>query len=170
MLGCGQRVSQLHLGGGTPAFLGDTELSALMQTLRQNFQLLPGAELSIEVDPRTVSPARLQCQAALGFNRLSLGVQDVDAGVQRAVQRIQPAEQVQALIAAARRIGFEVIDVDLIYGLPRQTPESFARTVGQVAGLRPDRIALYAHLPQRFKRQRRIEQRERFSCILHRPK
>ena len=158
VLGRGQSVSQLHLGGGTPTFLSDDELSQLMALLRENFKLAPGAEVSIEVDPRTASPDRLQHLARLGFNRLSFGVQDFDADVQQAVHRIQPFEQVRDLMAAARRIGFESINADLIYGLPRQTPESFARSVAQVAQLRPDRIALYAyaHLPQRFKPQRRI--------------
>ena len=100
--------------------------------------------MSIEVDPRTASPERLQHLATLGFNRLSFGVQDFDPDVQLAVHRVQPYEQVLALMAAAREIGFESINADLIYGLPKQTPESFARTVNQIAGLRPDRIALYA--------------------------
>ena len=158
VLGPDQAVSQLHLGGGTPTFLSDAELSRLMAMLRDAFRLAPGAETSIEVDPRTASPARLQHMAALGFNRLSFGVQDFDPEVQLAVHRVQPFEQVRDLMLAARQIGFESINADLIYGLPKQTPESFARTIDQVAGLRPDRIALYAyaHLPQRFKPQRRI--------------
>ena len=158
VLGRGEAVSQLHLGGGTPTFLSDAELSQLMAMLRENFKIAAGAEISIEVDPRTASPQRLQHLAALGFNRLSFGVQDFDADVQKAVHRVQPFEQVRELMVAARAIGFESINADLIYGLPLQTPESFARTVAQVAALRPDRIALYAyaHLPQRFKPQRRI--------------
>ncbi|MBK8666191.1 MAG: oxygen-independent coproporphyrinogen III oxidase [Burkholderiales bacterium] len=157
-IGAGQVLSQLHLGGGTPTFFNDEELGELMAMLRRNFQLVPGGEYSIEVDPRTVDAGRLETLARLGFNRLSFGVQDFDPLVQKAVHRIQPAEQVFALVDAARRIGFESINVDLIYGLPKQTPESFARTIAQVAELRPDRIALYsyAHLPQRFKPQRRI--------------
>ncbi|MBE2261261.1 MAG: oxygen-independent coproporphyrinogen III oxidase [Burkholderiaceae bacterium] len=157
-LGTGQSVSQLHLGGGTPTFLSDDELSELMALLRRNFALVPGGEYSIEIDPRTIDEARLQTLARLGFNRLSFGVQDFDPAVQKAVHRVQPAEQVFALVAAARRIGFESVNVDLIYGLPKQTPESFDRTLAQVAELRPDRIALYAyaHLPERFKPQRRI--------------
>ena len=157
-LGSGQSVSQLHLGGGTPTFLSDGELSGLMAMLRAAFRLAPGAEVSIEVDPRTASPDRLRHLAVLGFNRLSFGVQDFDPDVQLAVHRVQPYAQVRDLMVAAREIGFESINVDLIYGLPKQTPESFARTVNQVAGLRPDRIALYAyaHLPERFKPQRRI--------------
>lgn len=115
--------------------------------------------MSVEVDPRTVTRERLQHLARLGFNRLSFGVQDFDEQVQRAVHRVQPFESVRMLMEAAREIGFESINVDLIYGLPKQNPVSFAKTVQQVNSLRPDRIALYAyaHLPQRFKPQRRIE-------------
>ena len=151
-------LSQLHLGGGSPTFLSDAELSQLMDMLRRHFRIAPGAEISIEVDPRTVDAQRLAHLRALGFNRLSYGVQDFDPDVQRAVHREQSLQSVQALMAAARSLGFESINVDLIYGLPLQTPESFTRTVNQVAALRPDRIALYgyAHLPQRFKPQRRI--------------
>ena len=157
-VGAGQSVSQLHLGGGTPTFFNDDELGELMAMLRRNFSLVPGGEYSIEVDPRTVDETRLATLARLGFNRLSFGVQDFDPIVQKAVHRIQPASQVFALVDAARRIGFESVNVDLIYGLPMQTPESFDRTLAQVSELRPDRIALYAyaHLPERFKPQRRI--------------
>lgn len=158
VLGTQQPVSQLHLGGGTPTFLSDDELRELMHVLRRSFALAPGAECSVEIDPRTVDAGRLQLLADLGFNRISFGVQDFDPEVQKAVHRVQPYEQVAALMSEARRIGFDSINVDLIYGLPRQTPESFARTLGQVSQLRPDRIALYAyaHLPERFKPQRRI--------------
>ncbi|GAB1386610.1 oxygen-independent coproporphyrinogen III oxidase [Melaminivora sp.] len=156
--GVGQQVSQLHLGGGTPTFLSDDGLRELMNIIKRSFTLVPGGEYSIEVDPRTVDEQRLALLAELGFNRLSFGVQDFDPEVQKAVHRVQPAEQVFALVESARRLGFESINVDLIYGLPRQTPESFERTLAQVAQLRPDRIALYAyaHLPERFKAQRRI--------------
>ncbi|MBX3658053.1 MAG: oxygen-independent coproporphyrinogen III oxidase [Ramlibacter sp.] len=157
-IGLGQTVSQLHLGGGTPTFLNDDELGELMAMLRRSFNLAPGGEYSIEVDPRTVDEERLKVLARLGFNRISFGVQDFDPDVQKAVHRVQPAEQVFQLMEQARAIGFESVNVDLIYGLPRQTPESFARTLRQVQQLRPDRIALYAyaHLPERFKPQRRI--------------
>ncbi|MBU3739528.1 MAG: oxygen-independent coproporphyrinogen III oxidase [Rhodoferax sp.] len=157
-LGEGQAVSQLHLGGGSPTFLSDAELRGLMHTLRSRFALAPGGEYSIEIDPRTVDAARLDTLGDLGFNRLSFGVQDFDPAVQKAVHRVQPAEQVFSLVEAARRRGFDSVNVDLIYGLPRQTAESFERTLGQVVDLRPDRIALYgyAHLPERFKPQRRI--------------
>jgi oxygen-independent coproporphyrinogen-3 oxidase len=157
-MGQGQVVSQLHLGGGSPTFLSDDELRELMHMLRRNFSLVPGGEYSIEIDPRTIDEKRLDTLAELGFNRLSFGVQDFDPAVQKAVHRIQPAEQVFALVAAAREKGFESVNADLIYGLPEQTPESFERTIGQIIELRPDRIALYAyaHLPERFKPQRRI--------------
>lgn len=158
-MGQGQSVSQLHFGGGTPTFLNDAELAELMGMITTAFTLVPGGEYSIEVDPRTVDETRLQALFKLGFNRLSFGVQDFDPDVQKAVHRIQPAEEVFALVAAARRIGFESVNVDLIYGLPHQTAASFARTLEQVNTLRPDRIALYAyaHLPERFKPQRRID-------------
>ena len=161
-LGRGQSVSQLHLGGGTPTFLSDDELRQLMVMLREAFEFVPGGEYSVEVDPRTVDESRLALLAALGFNRLSLGVQDFDPAVQKAVHRIQPADQVFQLVDASRRLGFESVNVDLIYGLPLQTPESFDRTLEQVKRLLPDRIALYAyaHLPERFKPQRRIHATE----------
>jgi oxygen-independent coproporphyrinogen-3 oxidase len=157
-LGAREPASQLHLGGGTPTFLSDEELTRLLGALREAFRFLPDAEMSIEVDPRTVTAERLAHLARLGFNRLSFGVQDFDPDVQRAVHREQSRESVAALMASARELGFKSINVDLIYGLPLQTPASFARTTAQVAALRPDRIALYAyaHLPTRFKPQRRI--------------
>jgi oxygen-independent coproporphyrinogen III oxidase len=159
VLGTQQKVTQLHLGGGSPTFLTDDELRGLMGMLRSHFQLVPGGEYAIEVDPRTIDVARLDALASMGFNRLSFGVQDFDPVVQKAVHRVQPAEQVFALVAAARERGFESINVDLIYGLPHQTPASFDRTLAQIVALRPDRIALYAyaHLPERFKPQRRID-------------
>ncbi len=161
-LGTGQAVSQLHLGGGSPTFLTDDELRELMTMLRNNFTMVPGGEYSIEVDPRTIDASRLDTLAELGFNRLSFGVQDFDPAVQKSVNRVQPAEQVFALVAAARERNFDSINVDLIYGLPLQNPESFDRTLAQVVELRPERIALYAyaHLPERFKPQRRIETTE----------
>ena len=157
--GAQPKVSQLHFGGGSPTFLSDAELAELMRTLHAAFRIPAQAEQSIEVDPRTVTPERLAHLRALGFNRLSFGVQDFDPAVQQAVHRVQPYEQVAALMKSARQLGFTSINADLIYGLPRQTPESFARTVQQIGELKPDRIALYAyaHLPQRFKPQRRID-------------
>ncbi len=161
-LGVGQTISQLHLGGGSPTFFSDDELSELMSMIKRSFTLAPGGEYSIEVDPRTVNDKRLAHLAELGFNRLSFGVQDFDEEVQKAVHRIQPAEQVFSLVETARRLKFESVNVDLIYGLPKQTPESFSRTLAQIVELRPNRIALYAyaHLPERFKPQRRISEYE----------
>lgn len=162
VLGRDQPVSQLHLGGGTPTFLADEELARLMQVLRTSFRLVPGGEYSIEVDPRTVSPQRLSHLVSLGFNRISLGVQDFDPDVQKAVHRVQSFDSVARLIEQARELGIESVNADLIYGLPRQTATSFARTLELMGQLRPDRIALYgyAHLPARFKPQRRIDASE----------
>ena len=157
-LGRGQPVSQLHLGGGSPTFLDDAQLGRLMGMLHAAFSFLPEGERSIEVDPRTVDATRLRHLADLGFNRLSLGVQDFDPAVQQAIHRVQPLALVAELMVAARELGFGSINLDLIHGLPRQTVESFDRTLDEVCRLRPDRIALYgyAHLPERFKAQRRI--------------
>ncbi|HET9821111.1 MAG TPA: oxygen-independent coproporphyrinogen III oxidase [Burkholderiaceae bacterium] len=157
-LGPRQRVTQLHFGGGTPTFLSDEELTRVMGVIRGAFDITADAECSIEVDPRTATPERLSHLWSLGLNRISFGVQDFDPEVQEAVHRIQPFEQVQALMTAARGLGYESINVDLIYGLPRQRPDNFARTIERVIGISPDRIALYgyAHLPERFKPQRRI--------------
>jgi oxygen-independent coproporphyrinogen III oxidase len=157
-LGAGRPVSQLHFGGGSPTFLSDSELTRVMTTLGGAFQLTPDSEVSIEVDPRTVTPDRLAHFRKLGFNRLSFGVQDFDPEVQQAVHRVQSFEMVEGLMKSARALGYVSINADLIYGLPKQTPESFARTIQQMGELRPDRIALYAyaHLPERFKPQRRI--------------
>jgi oxygen-independent coproporphyrinogen-3 oxidase len=157
-LGAGRPVSQLHFGGGSPTFLSDAELTRLMSALTGRFRLTPDSEVSIEVDPRTVTAERLAHFRTLGFNRLSFGVQDFDADVQQAVHRVQSFEMVEGLMKSARALGYVSINADLIYGLPKQTPESFARTIQQMGELRPDRIALYAyaHLPERFKPQRRI--------------
>ena len=158
-LGRGQSLSQLHFGGGSPTFLTDDELERVLGMLQSAFRFAPGGEYSIEIDPRTIDVERLKRLAAMGFNRLSFGVQDFDPHVQQAVHRVQPYDQVAGLMAAARAEGFDSINTDLIYGLPRQTLASFRRTLEQVISLRPERVALYAyaHLPQRFKPQRRID-------------
>ena len=158
MLGEDRRVRQMHWGGGTPTFLSDHELRVVWEMLRSNFQFEPDGEYAIEIDPRSCSPETIGLLAELGFNRASFGVQDFDPAVQRAVNRIQPYEMTRDVIAASRASGFKSLNVDLIYGLPRQSVSSFTDTVESVLGLRPDRIALYsyAHLPQRFKPQRRI--------------
>ena len=153
-----RRISQLHWGGGTPTFLSFTEMSRLMAALRCHFQFAADGEFSIEIDPRTVEPGTIPHLARLGFNRMSLGVQDHDPAVQKAIHRIQPPEMTRAALHAARDNGFKSVSFDLIYGLPKQSRDSFARTLDDVLELRPDRIALYsyAHLPSRFKPQRRI--------------
>jgi oxygen-independent coproporphyrinogen-3 oxidase len=153
-----RRVRQMHWGGGTPTFLSDEELRGVWETLRANFDFDPNGEYAIEIDPRSCSPATIRVLADLGFNRASFGVQDFDPGVQRAVNRIQPYEMTRDVIAASRECGFKSLNVDLIYGLPRQSVASFSETVERLLALRPDRIALYsyAHLPGRFKPQRRI--------------
>lgn len=151
-------LSQLHLGGGTPTFLSHPEMRRLMVMLREYFDFSEDAEISIEIDPRTVTTETLMLLAELGFNRTSLGVQDFDAEVQKAVHRIQPYEMVAQTVGDSRAAGFGSINFDLIYGLPKQNLESFSKTLDQVIALSPDRIALYnyAHLPTRFKPQRRI--------------
>jgi oxygen-independent coproporphyrinogen-3 oxidase len=157
-MGDDRNVAQLHWGGGTPTFLADAELVALMRMLGKHFSLARDGEFSIEVDPRKVTPERVALLAELGFNRISLGVQDFDPAVQRAVNRVQSVTETEAIIRAARLHGFRSVNVDLIYGLPKQTLEGFARTLEQVLESDPDRIALYsyAHLPTIFKPQRRI--------------
>lgn len=157
-LGAQRATAQLHLGGGTPTFLQAHELTTLMQGIQRHFQFTADAELSIEIDPRTVNAESLSFLAELGFNRTSFGVQDFDMAVQQTINRIQPLEMVASTIAASRAAGFESVNTDLIYGLPKQSIESFSQTVDALVSLRPDRIALYnyAHLPQRFKSQRLI--------------
>lgn len=153
-----QRVEQLHLGGGTPTFLSHSELRRLMDCLRQHFNLASGGDFSIEIDPREADWSTMGLLRELGFNRISLGVQDLDPEVERAVNRLQSLEETRAIIEAARTLEFRSVNVDLIYGLPKQTPESFARTVEEIIALQPDRLSVfnYAHLPERFKPQRRI--------------
>lgn len=157
-VGGSRNVSQLHLGGGTPTFLEPDELRALMAALRAHFNFLPGGEYSIEIDPRKVSYEKVATLAELGFNRMSLGVQDFDPQVQVAVNRIQSIDETRAVIEAARENDVRSVSIDLIYGLPKQSEASFDRTLDQVLMLAPDRVSLYsyAHLPEMFKPQRRI--------------
>jgi len=161
-LGGSKQVAQLHWGGGTPTFLSDEEMMRLMSLLRRRFEFLPGGEYSIEIDPRSVDPKRAHFLAELGFNRMSLGIQDFDPEVQQAVNRLQSFEQTRDVLNAARDAGFKSVSVDLIYGLPRQTLEGFRATLERTLSLLPDRIALYsyAHLPQIFMPQRRIHETE----------
>lgn len=153
-------VQQLHWGGGTPTFLEDDQIRKLMQQIGRYFQLKEDdrGEYSIEIDPRTASVHTIGLLRDIGFNRLSLGVQDFDPRVQKAVNRIQSFELTQSIIDAARQADYKSVNVDLIYGLPLQSVESFADTLEKLVELNPDRIALYnyAHLPTRFPPQRRI--------------
>ncbi|MGL4318314.1 MAG: oxygen-independent coproporphyrinogen III oxidase, partial [Pseudomonas sp.] len=155
-----QPVEQLHLGGGTPTFLSHDELRRLMEHLRRHFNLLDddSGDYGIEIDPREADWPTMGLLRELGFNRVSLGVQDLDPDVQRAINRLQSLEQTRTIVEAARTLQFRSVSIDLIYGLPKQTPESFARTVAEVIALQPDRLSLfnYAHLPERFLPQRRI--------------
>lgn len=149
-LGPDRRTAQLHFGGGTPTFLSPDELRELMAMLRGHFNFLPDAELGIEIDPRTVNVGTMTMLAELGFNRTSFGVQDFDPAVQQSVNRIQPYEMVEKAVTASRKAGFESVNADLIYGLPKQSLESFNRNhLDRVIELAPERIALYnyAHLP-----------------------
>ena len=158
LLGKDRAVRAMHWGGGTPTFLLEEDLRRLAKMFRDAFDFQPGAEVAIEIDPRSCGAERMHVLAEAGFNRASFGIQDFDPDVQRAVNRIQPFELTRDAIVAARALGFKSVNADLIYGLPKQTVESFSRTVERVLDLRPDRIALYsyAHLPARFKPQIRI--------------
>ena len=153
-------VEQMHWGGGTPNFFRIEQLAGLFNDLRSNFDMDPQGEYSIEIDPRYADPAYISELHDLGFNRISMGVQDFDPDVQRAVHRIQNEALTLELIAAARHCGFQSVNIDLIYGLPKQTLISFDRTLARVIEASPDRVALYnyAHLPHLFKPQRRIHE------------
>ncbi|MFH6567404.1 MULTISPECIES: oxygen-independent coproporphyrinogen III oxidase [Pseudomonas] len=159
-----QKVEQLHFGGGTPTFLSHDELRQLMAKLRQHFNLLDddSGDYGIEIDPREADWSTMGLLRELGFNRVSIGLQDLDPDVQRAVNRMQSLEETRAVIDAARTLQFRSINIDLIYGLPKQTPEAFARTIDEVISLQPDRLSVfnYAHLPERFMPQRRINTNE----------
>jgi oxygen-independent coproporphyrinogen-3 oxidase len=156
-----REVIQLHLGGGTPNFLRPREIEEIVESVRSHFRLTSCADrdFSLELDPRFVLDGDIAAYARLGFNRASLGVQDFDPEVQKAVNRIQSVEQTLRVIEDCRREGFRSVNVDLIYGLPKQTPGGFARTLDTVLDVRPDRLAIYgyAHLPDLFKAQRQIE-------------
>lgn len=159
-----RRVEQLHWGGGTPTFLSHDQMARLMDQTRRHFSLADDAngEYSIEIDPREADGSTVALLRRLGFNRMSLGVQDFEPRVQTAVNRIQSESETLEVLEAARAEGFRSISVDLIYGLPFQTVESFLRTLGRVVAFAPDRVSVfnYAHLPERFKPQRRINAAE----------
>ncbi|HRD33296.1 MAG TPA: oxygen-independent coproporphyrinogen III oxidase [Rhodocyclaceae bacterium] len=158
-LGGSRQVTQLHLGGGTPTFLAHDEMRQLMASVRSRFTLVPNGEYSIEVDPRKVDFETVKMLADLGFNRMSVGVQDFNHDVQVAVNRVQSVDETRLVMESARATGFKSVSMDLIYGLPKQNVISFNRTLEEVLELSPDRISLYsyAHLPGLFKPQRRID-------------
>lgn len=156
-----RRVVQLHFGGGTPTFLNPDELRDIVAMLRAHFPFAPEneGEFSIEIDPRTVDGEYLAALREMGFNRVSFGVQDIDPDVQRAINRIQPLQEIADMVAHARKLGFHSVSCDLIYGLPLQTRTRFADTIDAVIALAPDRLALfnYAHLPQLFGAQKQMD-------------
>lgn len=157
-------VVQLHLGGGTPNFLSPGQLARLLERLERHlpFSPSPRRDFSIELDPRTVTDGQVRALAQLGFNRASLGVQDFNPEVQQAIHRVQSIGQTLEVIEACRDSGMRSVNVDLIYGLPRQSLDGFERTLETIIGVRPDRLAIYgyAHLPQLFKGQRHIPSAE----------
>lgn len=157
-----REVVQLHLGGGTPNFLDAVQLEELVDTFASHFRLasVKSREVSIELDPRCVRDGDIAAMATIGFNRASLGVQDFDPQVQQAVNRVQSVEETLAVVDACRRHGFRSVNIDLIYGLPRQNAQGFARTLDIVTAARPDRLAIYsyAHMPQLFRPQRQIDE------------
>jgi len=155
-------LTQVHFGGGTPTFLSDQQLAEVMAVIRHEFRLDDDAEISLELDPRQFSVERLTQLRQIGFNRLSMGVQDFDPVVQQRVNREQDEGQITQLIVAMKRLGFTSTNIDLIYGLPRQTAESFQYTLQRVLALRPDRLSVfnYAHMPELFAAQRKIKSHE----------
>lgn len=154
-----RQVEQMHFGGGTPTFLSNQQILRLSEKLQSVFNFSKHGEYSIEIDPRGVDEGTIKALAKARFNRISLGVQDFNTAVQKAVNRVQSFEQTQSVIKLARDYNFESISIDLIYGLPKQSVESFKTTLKQISELKPDRISLfnYAHLPELFKPQRRID-------------
>jgi oxygen-independent coproporphyrinogen-3 oxidase len=153
-------LRQIHWGGGTPTFLTMEQIESIMKTIRDVF-IVPdkkSTEISIEVDPRALRIEDIKTLASMGFNRMSMGVQDFDLNVQKSINRVQSYEMTRDMVAEARRYGFESINLDLIYGLPLQTKETFQETLEKVIEISPDRISVfnYAHLPHRFKPQRKI--------------
>lgn len=153
-----QKVMQCHLGGGTPSFLTRSQISRLMAILTSHYTFDDECEMSIEIDPRGVDVGYLNHLRTEGFNRISIGVQDIDETVQQAINRVQSIDHIKTLVMHAKAIGFKSVNLDLIYGLPHQSTDSFARTLAAVADIDPARISLfsYAHMPARFAAQRKI--------------
>jgi oxygen-independent coproporphyrinogen-3 oxidase len=161
-LGRRRPVTRIHFGGGTPTFLNEARLARLWQSLAARFDIARDAEVAIEVNPTGTRASQLRLLASLGFNRLSMGVQDFDRAVQDGIQRWQTVEETRATVETARAAGFKSINMDLIYGLPRQTPESFKRTFDQVVALRPERVAIFsfAYVPSARPAQKRLPMAE----------
>jgi len=159
-----REVSQIHWGGGTPTFLSDEEINEIIECIRENFNVPANdqVEFGIEVDPRTVDQQRLESLSKMGFNRISFGVQDFDPAVQDSVNRVRSTAEIKQHIKDTRRFGYKSINIDLMYGLPKQSVKSFTHTLDTVIELDPDRLAIYnyAHLPEMFKPQRRINEDE----------
>ena len=167
-----RKIVQLHWGGGTPTYFPPAHIERLAGRLKDSFDFAPDAEIGIEIDPRVTTAEHLKVCARMGFNRLSMGVQDFDPVVQQAVNRIQPFEATRDLTLAARSLGFASVNMDLIYGLPHQTHESFSRTIDKILSIGPDRLAVYsyANVPWMKKHQRVLEQhlpteREKFQIF-----
>jgi oxygen-independent coproporphyrinogen III oxidase len=162
LLGDARAIREMHWGGGTPNFLAHEEMAALVHLVEARLGRAPRSQYSIEIDPRSAEPGGMALLGDLGFDRVSLGVQDFDPAVQKAVHRVQSVETTARVIGEARASGFKSVNLDLIYGLPKQTLDSFNRTLDEVLRLAPDRVALYnyAHLPKLFKPQRRIAEAE----------
>jgi oxygen-independent coproporphyrinogen-3 oxidase len=167
-----RELVQLHWGGGTPTYLSPAHISRLAEKLRRSFRFAPDAEVGVEVDPRVTTPAHLDALSRAGFNRLSMGVQDFDPDVQRSINRVQPFEDTRDLVRTARGMGFESVNVDLIYGLPLQTPGSFRATIERILEIAPDRLAVYsyANVPWLKKHQKLLEpqlpgEREKFEIF-----
>ncbi len=152
-------VTQMHWGGGTPTFLANDEITRLITSIKQHFNFAQNAELSIEIDPREISPQTIDHLAKLGFNRLSMGIQDFNREIQNLINREQDENLIRSLITQARKNNFRSISLDLIYGLPKQTVESFTETLNKIIDISPDRLSVfnYAHLPNRFAAQRKIK-------------
>jgi len=159
--GAERPVVQLHWGGGTPTYFSPERIERLGRKLRETFTIAPDAELGVEIDPRVTTKEQLEALARLGFNRLSMGVQDFDPKVQEAINRIQPYEETRRLVEAARALGFPSVNMDLIYGLPLQTPESFSATIDRILEIGPDRLAVYsyANVPWLKKHQQLLADR-----------
>lgn len=158
LLGPRRSVSQIHWGGGTPTFLSELQIETLWIAIARRFHVLPDAEVAIEIDPKVTTRSQLALLRSLGFNRMSMGVQDLDPTVQEAISRIQSVEETRDMLDCARALGFRGINFDLIYGLPKQTPQSWSRTLAQVLEMSPDRAAVYAfaHVPDVRPNQKRL--------------